>query len=132
MFPIQVTLLAAGAAALINIWLGWRIAEYRNEFKVSVGDGGQEPLLRRMRAQSNFIEHAPIFLILLGALEVSGANKFVLGLFAAIFIVARVLHSLGMDRSENRRWRVLGMMGTVSMNFALIFWAIARAVVALI
>ena len=80
MSPIPVTLLAAAAAALVNIWLGWRIAEYRKQFQVSVGHGGKERLLRRMRAQSNFIENAPIFLILLGALEISGANRPVLGL----------------------------------------------------
>ena len=131
MSPIPVTLLAAAAAALVNIWLGWRIAEQRKRFQVSVGDGGQEPLLRRMRAQSNFIEHAPVVLILIAALEVSGANKPVLGLVAALFILARVSHALGMDRVENRRWRVWGMMGTAFTTFGLIFWATARAVVAL-
>ena len=129
MSPIPVTLLAAAAAALVNFWLGWRIAEHREKFKVSVGDGGQEPLLRRMRAQSNFIENAPIFLILLGGLEISGASRLGLAMIAAIFILARISHAVGMDAAENRRWRVLGMMGTAFPNLALIFWAIAVAVV---
>jgi len=127
MSPIPVTLLAAAAGALVNIWLGWRIAAHRKQFQVSVGDGGHEPLLRRMRAQSNFVEHAPIFLILVAALEIGGANKPILGLIAVIFGVARVSHALGMDRVENRRWRSLGMMATVFSTVALVLWAIATA-----
>ena len=124
MSPIPVTLLAAAAAALVNFWLGWRIAEYREKFKVSVGDGGQEPLLRRMRAQSNFIENAPIFLIILGGLEISGANRMGLAVIAAIFIVARISHGVGMDSKEFQRWRAVGMIGTALPNLAVALWAI--------
>jgi uncharacterized membrane protein YecN with MAPEG domain len=124
MTPVPVTLSAAAAAAAVNFWLGWRIAEYREKFKVSVGDGGQEPLLRRMRAQSNFIENAPLFLIMLGALELSGANRWGLAAIATVFVLARVSHAYGMDSAEMRRWRVLGMMGTALPNLALILWAL--------
>jgi len=124
MSPVPVTLLAAAAAALVNFWLGWRIAEYREKFKVSVGDGGQEPLLRRMRAQSNFIENAPIFLILIGGLELSGANRVGLAVIAAIFIMARISHGIGMDSSERQRWRAVGMIGTALPNLAVAGWAI--------
>src|SRR5207302_4899405 len=75
MTPIPITLLSAAAASAINFWLGGRISVLRRDLKVSVGDGGHEPLVRRMRAQANFIENAPFFLILLGGLELSGANR---------------------------------------------------------
>ena len=52
---LPVTLLSAAAAVFVNIWLGLRIGQLRGQFKVSVGDGGHEPLLRRMRAQANFV-----------------------------------------------------------------------------
>src|SRR5690242_12751471 len=81
---VPITLLTAAAAAILNIWLGYRIAQHRHEFKVSVGDGGHEPLLRRMRAQANFIENAPFFLILLGGLELSRANRLGLAAVAEI------------------------------------------------
>jgi uncharacterized protein len=74
MTPVPVTLAATAAAIALNIWLGGRIAQLRKQFKVSVGDGGHEPLLRRMRAQANFIENAPFFLILLAGLELSDAS----------------------------------------------------------
>ena len=131
MSPVPVTLLAAAAAVFVNLWLGARIAKLRGHFKVSVGDGGQEPLLRRMRAQANFIENAPFFLILLGGLELSGASRVGLALVATIFIAARISHGVGMDAAGNRRWRMLGMMGTTFTTLALSLWAIVVAVNAL-
>ena len=125
MTPVPVTLAAAAACLLLNIWLGARIAAHRRDFKVSVGDGGHEPLLRRMRAQANFIEHAPFFLILLGGLELSGANRVGLGAIATIFVLARIAHGLGMDASADRRLRAYGMMASAAAGFALALWAIA-------
>jgi uncharacterized membrane protein YecN with MAPEG domain len=123
MTPVPVTLISAVAAVLLNFWLGWRIAAFREEFKVSVGDGGQEPLLRRMRAQSNYIENAPFVLILIGALEVSGGNRWALGGIMALFVAARIAHALGMDGGERQRWRMYGMMGTMITNLALVILA---------
>jgi uncharacterized membrane protein YecN with MAPEG domain len=124
MTPIPVTLASTAACGLLNIWHSWRIGQYRQRFKVSVGDGGQEPLLRRMRAQANFIENAPFVLLLLGGLELGGASRIGLGLLALIFLLARVSHAIGMDAAELRKWRMLGMMSTTFVNLALIFWAI--------
>jgi uncharacterized membrane protein YecN with MAPEG domain len=128
MTPVPVTLAAAAACLFINIWLGARIAAHRRDFKVSVGDGGHEPLLRRMRAQANFIEHAPFFLILLGGLELSGASRLVLGSLAAIFVVARIAHGIGMDSGTDRRWRAYGMMASALAGVVLAFWALACVV----
>ena len=126
--PVPITLLAAAAAAFLNIWLGYRIAQHRHEFKVSVGDGGHEPLLRRMRAQANFIENAPIFLILLGGVELSRASRPGLALIAIIFILARIAHAYGMDVGSLQRWRRVGIMGSTFTTLAVALWAIFIAV----
>jgi hypothetical protein len=75
MTPLPITLAAAAAAVFVNIWLGSRIVKTRRDNGVKICDGGNEAVLRRMRAQANFIENAPFFLILLGGLEVSGGNR---------------------------------------------------------
>jgi len=124
MTPIPVTLASAAACALVNFWLGGRIAAFRKEFRVNVGDGGHEPLLRRMRAQANFIEHAPFVLILIGALELSGANRIALAALAAIFVIARILHGLGMDSRERQRLRAYGMISSSLMTLTLVLWAL--------
>jgi uncharacterized membrane protein YecN with MAPEG domain len=128
MTPLPVTLSAAAACALLNFWLGSRIARFRVDYKVSVGDGGHEPLLRRMRAQANFIEHAPFFLILLAGLELSGAYEPVLALIAAIFVLARIAHGFGMDGGELARWRSVGMISSGLSTLTLTVWAIACSV----
>jgi uncharacterized membrane protein YecN with MAPEG domain len=128
---LPITLLTTAAAVFLNIWLGWRIAEHRAEFKVSVGDGGHEPLLRRMRAQSNFIEQAPFFLILLGGLELAGGNRTALAAVALVFTLARVSHGIGMDGGPLHRWRALGISVSVLCSITLSVWAIVVAIGAL-
>ena len=128
MTPIPVTLGTAAAAVLVNMWLGWRISALRYHLKVTVGDRGQEPLLRRMRAQANFIENAPFFLILLGGLELSGANRLALAIIAGIFILARIAHGFGMDGGPLQRWRAYGIMTSSFMSVVLAVWAIACVV----
>ena len=127
MNAIPVTLLAAAVATFMNIWLGWRIAQLRQEYRVSVGDGGHEALLRRMRAQANFIENAPFFLIMVGGLELSGASPSGLGMIAAIFFLARISHAIGMDRADLRRWRAYGMLTSTFAVLAVALWAVITA-----
>jgi uncharacterized membrane protein YecN with MAPEG domain len=127
MVPVPVTLATAAAAVFVNMWLGWRISRLRYELKVSVGDGGREPLLRRMRAQANFIENAPFFLILLAGLEVSGANRIALGTIAAVFILARIAHGVGMDGGDAQIWRRIGMPLTALTSVVLAVWALVCA-----
>ena len=128
MTPVPVTLITTAACAVLNMWLGGRVGKYRGKFKVSVGDGGHEPLLRRMRAQANFIEAAPLFLLLLLGLELSGANRLGLAVIAGIFVVVRIAHPIGMESADKRRWRMTGAMGTGLTTLALVIWALICAV----
>ena len=128
MTPVPVTLATAAALVFVNTWLGMRIARYRRDFKVSVGDGGQDALLRRMRAQANFIEHAPFFLFLLLGLELSGANRIALAVVAGVFTVARIAHGVGMDGGLVQRWRRDGIIASNLASGVLAVWAIVCAV----
>ncbi|HYD14109.1 MAG TPA: MAPEG family protein [Allosphingosinicella sp.] len=95
MLPIALT--TAGAAALVNFWLSWRIAELRVSEKISVGDGGHPRLIARMRAQLNFAEYAPVVLILIALIEAARGFQLWLAIVAGLFILGRILHGLGMD-----------------------------------
>lgn len=124
MIAVPVFLGAAAAAALVNGWLIARTGNLRRELRISVGDGGNEALLRRMRAQANFLETTPFFLFLVLGLELSGANRIGLAIVAAIFIVARISHGVGMEGGNKSRWRMYGMMGTTFPTIVLLVWAV--------
>ena len=94
---LPITLMTAGAAAIINLWLAMRTGAVRTKSKVSIGDGGNEALIRRMRAHANFVEYAPFILILIGLLEFTAGTSIWLWVAAALFLIARVAHPLGMD-----------------------------------
>ena len=128
MIAVPVFLGAAAAAALVNGWLIARTGNLRRELRISVGDGGNEALLRRMRAQANFLETTPFFLFLVLGLEVSGANRIALAILAAIFIVARISHGVGMEGGNKSRWRMYGMMGTTFPTILLILWAVVQLI----
>ena len=123
MAPVPITLLTAAAAVFINLWLGARVVKGRREHQVKLGDGGNEVVLRRMRAQASFIENAPFFLILLGGLELSRANPLALAVIAGIFIAARISHGVGMAGGSLGRWRMYGMMGSTLGTVGLALWA---------
>ncbi len=99
MIMLPITLTMAGAAALLNFWLGLRISLLRRRHSVSIGHGGQDRIETRMRAHSNFVEYTPIFLILLGFVELARGSQPWLWLVAILFILSRIAHAFGMDRA---------------------------------
>ena len=113
MTTLPITLTITGIAAIINIWLAYRVAQVRHSQKVMTGDGGSEPVVARMRAQANFIEYTPIFLILLALIELArGSEPWLWGLSAA-FVVGRLLHPFGMDRKAPNPMRMIGIILTL-------------------
>jgi uncharacterized membrane protein YecN with MAPEG domain len=124
---LPITLTLAGAAALLNIWLAARDSRLRAALKVSVGDGGQEALVRRMRAHANYAENMPIVLILIGLIELAGGDARILWAAGILFIVARILHAFGMDQGSPSRLRAIGMIGSTLVLLGLAGWALSFA-----
>ena len=124
---LPITLTMAGAATLLNVWLGWRVGRMRAAHKVSIGDGGQVPLVARMRAQSNFVEYTPFFLILVAAIEMARGSPLWLWLVGGAFVLGRILHAFGMDRPPPSRLRMAGIMLTVLILLGLSLYAVGIA-----
>ena len=121
---LPVTLTAAAAAAIINIWLSMRIGRIRTREKISVGDGGNELLARRMRAQLNFVENAAFVLILTVAIELSGRSQPWLAYVMAAFMLGRVAHALGMDGGSLAWGRMVGTIITLLTQLGLAIAAV--------
>lgn len=121
---LPIVLTATGAAALLNIWLAVRVGQVRTREKVSIGDGGNEAVIRRMRAHSNFVEFTPIVLILIAVIELAkGTSPTWLWVAAAVYIIGRILHALGMD--DLPKGRMIGTMTTMLVTVILGIYALA-------
>lgn len=125
---LPITLTSAGAMALINVWLGFRVGQVRTSEKVSVGDGGNEAVIRRMRAHANFVEYAPFVLILIGLIEFTTGSATWLWIVAALFLLGRLAHPIGMD--GNTRARMAGTLVTLLTLAGLGLYAIALPLLA--
>jgi uncharacterized protein len=113
MLSLPVTLTIAAGAALVNIWLMIRCGQARTKGGVSIGDGGDEFLIRRMRAHANFVESAPFVLVLIAALEATGGTNNWLWGGGILYIIGRLAHGLGMDGGTFAKGRMVGIMITL-------------------
>ena len=90
----------------------------RWKYQVSLGDGGEKDLNRRIRAHGNFVETVPFTLILLFFAETYTFNQDILQLsgqfwvhlFGLSLLIGRLLHALGLrQRKSVNRFRQIGM-----------------------
>lgn len=122
---LPITLTITGAAALINIWLMIRVGQVRSSEKISIGDGGNEKVIRRMRAHSNFIESAPFVLLLVAGIELALGSSLWLWIVGGVFLLGRVAHGIGMDNARFAKGRVVGTIITILVLLGLAIAAIA-------
>jgi len=127
MTVLPVTLAAAAAAAVLNLWLSIRIGATRNALGIFIGDGGSEPLQRRMRAQLNFVENTAFVLVLIAAIELSGKGSWWLAYVAAAYFIGRVAHGFGMDGGKAKVGRMVGTLATMLVQLGL---AVVAALIA--
>ncbi|MDY0881404.1 MAPEG family protein [Dongia soli] len=123
--PVTTTSIYAVLLAILFLALCFRVMSERRRAHVSFGEGASETLRRRIRAQANFVEYAPITLILMALLELQGAGSFMLNLIGLLLLAGRGTHALGLGSvPEQRLLRIIGI--------ALTILAIVLAVIALL
>jgi uncharacterized membrane protein YecN with MAPEG domain len=120
---LPITLTMTGAATLLNLWLAWRVGQVRRLHKVSIGDGGNEAVARRMRAQANFVEYTPFFLLLVGLVELARGSQLWLWGVGAAYVLARLVHVFGM--AGRMRLRMIGILLTLTILAGLAVYALA-------
>ncbi|NNF66724.1 MAG: glutathione S-transferase [Gammaproteobacteria bacterium] len=111
--PLEITGLYAALSALVLTWLSFKAGIMRGRKKISVGDGGDIELVEAMRRHANAVEYIPIALILLGAMELNGANAAFLHALGAVLVLTRIAHPLGL-KADNMAspLRAIGAGGT--------------------
>lgn len=114
---LTITPLYAGALAILFLALSFRVVQQRGH-GVSLGDGGDQELLRRIRGHGNFAEYVPLILLLLAMLETGGATPpWLLHLLGATLLLARLLHGIAL--SYTQKWKFGRFWGT-ALTFLLL------------
>jgi len=124
---LQTTLSLAAAALIINLWHVMRIGRLRASEKIIHGDGGNQLLMQRMRAQSNFVENVPLVLIMIAVIELTEKGGTWLAIVGAVFILSRISHLLGMDNPGGNALRAIGTTVTMLTQLGLAVVAVLIA-----
>lgn len=116
MTSLPVASFYAAFFALLLLALSIQVIRARVACRVAIGLGEDIRLLRASRAQGNFVEYAPMTLILLALLELAGAGPFQLHALGGLAFAGRVAHAMGISREpENLKLRQVGMALTFTV-----------------
>ncbi|MFK7877570.1 MAG: MAPEG family protein, partial [Paracoccaceae bacterium] len=110
MFLPITTLLASTLLAWLLVLSFW-VIRLRQSGGASLGDGDDETLRRRIRAQANLTEYAPLFVILIAVLELQNGNAVILALLSVVFCLGRLAHGYSLAFTDGNAIGRVGGMG---------------------
>jgi uncharacterized membrane protein YecN with MAPEG domain len=118
----MITSVYAAVLGLMLIALSINIIRARRKYGVAIGDADNIEVRRCIRAQANFAEYTPIFLIVLGFAEFNGLSIWAVNMFGMLFFTGRIMHAHSLLNHEqydlsnkltaNPKWRIRGMICT--------------------
>ncbi len=117
---MPITAFYASLLVPLYVLLAARIILMRFSARVSVGDGGDKDLLRRMRVHANFAEYVPFALLLMGLAESLALDARLLHGVGIVLALGRCAHAYGMSRRKDiLPLRTGGMIATLSVLIVL-------------
>lgn len=96
---MHITGLYAALSALLVVVLSIRVVMRRVSARISLGDGDDKELKKRIRAQANAIEYLPLALLLLLLLELNQTQPLLVHGCGIVLVGARVVHGFGLSRT---------------------------------
>ena len=91
--------LVTALCGLLAVFLTVRVIMNRVRTGVNAGDGGDAQLAQAIRAHANFVEHAPLALLLLLVSERLGTPALAIAIMGAVLLVARAANAWGLSHS---------------------------------
>ncbi|MBV8636141.1 MAG: MAPEG family protein [Burkholderiaceae bacterium] len=116
---LHATLLIGAICALLYVFLSLRVVlgRFRGD-KLGVDAAADRQLHIRIRIHGNFIEYVPFALLMMGFLEISGANQEHLLWLGAVLIAARLAHAAGLPLKAPNPLRAFGITATLAVLVA--------------
>jgi uncharacterized membrane protein YecN with MAPEG domain len=116
---MHVVPLYAGLLALLFVGLSIRTLRLRRRLRIAIGDAGNQTMLRAMRAHANFAEYAPIAIVLMYLVEITGGSGAFVHILGASLLAGRIAHAVGVSQvDEKYAFRVIGMALTLTSIIA--------------
>ncbi|QSX33398.1 MAPEG family protein [Shewanella avicenniae] len=111
---LYVSGLYAALSGLLLLGLSALVVLVRVKKNVGIGDGQQPSLIAAIRAQGNYVEYAPMVLLLLALAEVAKFEPMWLHILGIVWLVGRLLHAYGMVKAEGgvHLGRLVGILST--------------------
>jgi uncharacterized membrane protein YecN with MAPEG domain len=123
MQTVAVPLISALTAAILvlgQMALMFTVIGERWRARQSLGEAGDETLLRAVRRHGNYAENAAVFIASLALLEMIGAPRALVITLAALIVIGRVLHAVGLSREQTvNLWRASGVVATLGAGVAI-------------
>ena len=92
-----ITAIYAGLLGFVALVLAAQVVRHRRRARVGLGTGGDSGLERAVRVHGNFVEYAPMVIILMTLNELSGAPAWLLHACGSAFVLGRIWHAFGLS-----------------------------------
>jgi len=112
---VPVTAIYAAIFGILIVPAAMLVGARRAQQKIWFLDGGDETLLRRMRAHGNLMENVPFGLLLLALCELNGASAALLHSLGALLLAARATHFVSLLTNPEAFGRGVGALGTFAV-----------------
>lgn len=116
----MITALYAGILGLIYIALSFFVIKGRFKHRISLGDGGNDDLQKRIRIHANFAEYIPFALILIILAEFTGVADMLIHILGGALVLGRLMHLYGILTKEGSS---IGRAGGMMITFLVILTA---------
>ena len=112
---MHIVALYASVLGLLFVCLSIRTLRLRRRLQIAIGDGDDKVMLRAMRVHANFAEYAPLGLLLIYLVEMSGAAPLLVHALGSSLLLGRSSHAYGVSQiREKYAFRVAGMAMTLA------------------
>jgi uncharacterized membrane protein YecN with MAPEG domain len=99
MFPALTIAPYAAVLGLLGAALTVNVIANRVRARVDAGDGGVARLAQAIRAQANFVEQAPLALIIIMLAEAAGARALTVHLLGVALLASRLASAYALNKS---------------------------------
>lgn len=124
---IPISTVFIGIFVLLQIPLTIMVGYRRVRTGIQFFDGGDQTLLRRMRAHGNYTETVPIVLLAMAAAEFTGAPAWLLWAGGSSLLVGRVMHAAILVLKGWGLPRAIGMILTFVPMLGFGIWCLSCA-----